>query len=697
MDAEELQSEAVAASTANGAGEDSAIALSSETTGDAAENVLRPQEPLADAGTPMDIDEIPDKMARQTSVFFVALSFKGQAYRVPVAPSERVESIFEFVEEVLSLNRDHCKIIWRGKNLTVEALVGDVKPALGEGAKLMLVGSTEDAIRRVRSARSDPLVKGFAAEEEDARRRRKRIKAARLKGSAWGTKMDLEYCFTKIQPEFKYHTPTPYEAEALLRKLAEDPGIISIMKEHRFKVGLLTEMSPQEAKERMMNEGKGDMDLLGYNQNYGEKIVLKLRTDNVQGFRAYHCLVNTLVHELTHNIFGPHDDKFWNLFGQLKSEYMKFHEFWSRNGKSAGGGVERFDGFESDDSDADGGILGGGEEGAAPLTDAQRREHAVRMAALRAGMAAAEQEPGACQPGPSGCSCGLANGVPGLQKHAATCTLCSAPEDGTPPTTTNAGDGYPEVARPDDIGRLPSVASASSAVPEPGALTAMDGADPSTGAVDVRGAAPGALGEQLAPSDAATPGEHSGLCDIGTTDGGASSMGEPGAQEGDLAEREPPEEANAAEVSSCSPDAVPPAITPPPAPMGSSPAEEKGLLEDLSGWGLDGAFLWMQKFRSQLEKLVGAEAGRVAAETILKLVRNVVENPEDPKYRQFRRSNPHLATKVLRIQDCVEMLQSLGFELEPGQDRYSLSNGRYDGGKLRMAKELLEQKLQAVS
>lgn len=140
----------------------------------------------------------------------------------------------------------------------------------------------------------------------------------------------------------------------------------------------------------------------------------------------------------------------------------------------------------------------------------------------------------------------------------------------------------------------------------------------------------------------------------------------------------------------------------PPAP-GSGPesaADEVGLLEEeLSGWGLDGAFVWMKKFQAHLEQLCPAregatDKGRAAVEIILKLVRNVVENPSEAKYRNFKRSNPVIATKVLSTTEGLEMLKSLGFELESDQERYNLSDRRYDGGKLRMAKELLEQKLQ---
>merc|ERR1719399_2387805 len=113
----------------------------------------------------------------------------------------------------------------------------------------------------------------------------------------------------------------------------------------------------------MAQKGTPNMDLLGYNQNHGDKIVLKLRTDNVKGFRPYHDLINTLIHELTHNVWGPHDHNFWKLFGELKAQYMRFHNFWSHGGQSTGNANKRFDGFDDDDK-ADGNstfgrVLGG--------------------------------------------------------------------------------------------------------------------------------------------------------------------------------------------------------------------------------------------------------------------------------------------------------------------------------------------------
>ena len=42
----------------------------------------------------------------------------------------------------------------------------------------------------------------------------------------------------------------------------------------------------------MRLEGKEGMDLLGFNENAGARIELKLRTDDTKGFRPYYDLIN---------------------------------------------------------------------------------------------------------------------------------------------------------------------------------------------------------------------------------------------------------------------------------------------------------------------------------------------------------------------------------------------------------------------
>ena len=121
--------------------------------------------------------------------------------------------------------------------------------------------------------------------------------------------------------------------------------------------------------------GVTDSCLLGYNQNKGEKIALRLRTDDYGGFRHYHVIIQTLLHELAHMVHGPHDRQFWALFRQLRKEYDSLH--WSKTSGRALSGRAAATGahhrmvppalVDSSDGDGDGGgVRGAGSKHAAP-------------------------------------------------------------------------------------------------------------------------------------------------------------------------------------------------------------------------------------------------------------------------------------------------------------------------------------------
>lgn len=83
------------------------------------------------------------------------------------------------------------------------------------------------------------------------------------------------------------------------------------MKEHKFSVGTLTELAPHEQPH-----------LLGLNTNAGEVISLRIRTDAYDGFRLYNDIRRVLCHELTHNVWGDHDDNVRSNFYSLKIVLM---------------------------------------------------------------------------------------------------------------------------------------------------------------------------------------------------------------------------------------------------------------------------------------------------------------------------------------------------------------------------------------
>lgn len=85
------------------------------------------------------------------------------------------------------------------------------------------------------------------------------------------------------------------EAWFLLHKIAS--MVFPIMRSHGFRVKHLTEFYRA--------------DLLGRNFNHGAKIELRIRrNDNPNEFLPLHSLLGTMLHELTHNKIGPHNDSF---------------------------------------------------------------------------------------------------------------------------------------------------------------------------------------------------------------------------------------------------------------------------------------------------------------------------------------------------------------------------------------------------
>ncbi|CAM9409290.1 unnamed protein product [Laminaria digitata] len=56
---------------------------------------------------------------------------------------------------------------------------------------------------------------------------------------------------------------------------------------------------------------------MGLNQNHGQKILLRLRTDDLKGFRKVLSIRKVLFHELAHNDISEHDDSFYRLMRQV--------------------------------------------------------------------------------------------------------------------------------------------------------------------------------------------------------------------------------------------------------------------------------------------------------------------------------------------------------------------------------------------
>ena len=109
-----------------------------------------------------------------------------------------------------------------------------------------------------------------------------------------------------------YQTKTT--AKHILTTLANDPGVLACMAKHKWNVGSLAELYPEG------KVGQSEVCVMGLNKNKGQQILLRVRTDDLKGFRKMLSIRKVLFHELSHNVHSEHDDKFFQLMRQIERE-----------------------------------------------------------------------------------------------------------------------------------------------------------------------------------------------------------------------------------------------------------------------------------------------------------------------------------------------------------------------------------------
>ncbi|EME38483.1 hypothetical protein DOTSEDRAFT_75868 [Dothistroma septosporum NZE10] len=143
--------------------------------------------------------------------------------------------------------------------------------------------------------------------------------------------------------------PRTDAALAFLRKIAS--AVKPIMKKRGWRVQILAEFLPT------------DRSLLGININKGYKICIRLRYHtNPDLFLPFEEVVDTMLHELSHNVWGEHDSNFHKLWDELRDE----HEALIRKGYTGEGFL------------GEGQRLGGRGYGRPPPLDEMRRRARAR-------------------------------------------------------------------------------------------------------------------------------------------------------------------------------------------------------------------------------------------------------------------------------------------------------------------------------
>lgn len=269
----------------------------------------------------------------------IIVSFRGTKVTIDINDEDEKNRTVGDIKAVLgqkvSLQPTKIKLLWKGKLLSDDAqnlhqLFGGV--AKKKTHRIMAMGTSssesdamkkefEDGMKSAKLIRGDLTVAGKQQMERQRQRGRLVMNQSRRKVSSSSV-----YGFGKI--ETLPNLPNQDMAQKILSKLANDPGILACMAKHQWKVGSLAELYPEG------KVGESAVCVMGLNKNKGQQILLRIRTDDLRGFRKFLNIKKVLYHELAHNVHSDHDAQFFQLMRQIERECLKM-DWTNGNGISS--------------------------------------------------------------------------------------------------------------------------------------------------------------------------------------------------------------------------------------------------------------------------------------------------------------------------------------------------------------------------
>ncbi|KAI9004629.1 WLM domain-containing protein [Gaertneriomyces semiglobifer] len=253
------------------------------------------------------------------------------------------------------------KLTLRGKaNFPADATLRDV--GVTSGTKILVLGSSQQEVDYVK--RKDEAVKWQLEDQKRLKRAPPGFGGSESRVRSLSDQTADEYTFLDIRPLDEFTDKS--KAYDVLCKLRDDPAIKNIMTTRKWSVGALIELHPRQRT------------ILGYNQNKGQIIALRLRTDDLDGFRYYDDVRRVLLHELSHMVWSEHDERFHSLNRELNADVVK-HE---KSGRTIGPKVRRYEPREEELVDS-GGFVGGTFVLGGRGLDGRDRREAAAEAALR--------------------------------------------------------------------------------------------------------------------------------------------------------------------------------------------------------------------------------------------------------------------------------------------------------------------------
>ncbi|KAG8362597.1 hypothetical protein BUALT_BualtUnG0059800 [Buddleja alternifolia] len=248
--------------------------------------------------------------------------WRGRKFVVEINPSATLKELGGKLQELTNVKADTLRLLVPKKwmcgedlhSLKIMLCFYDnwFSASIFQGKSIRMMGVPKDEVDEVlENAKVDLRIAGFD-EEEKRLKQRNADRAYTSQKLPQGTYIFCDFRTLSL-PGIELNPPAS-KALDLLHKLATDPGIVAIMNKHRWRVGILTEMAP------IGYVGVSPKCILGVNKNHGEEISLRLRTDDLKGFRKYESIKKTLLHELAHMVFSEHDANFYALDSQLNKE-----------------------------------------------------------------------------------------------------------------------------------------------------------------------------------------------------------------------------------------------------------------------------------------------------------------------------------------------------------------------------------------
>jgi hypothetical protein len=253
----------------------------------------------------------------------LSVSFRGTKLDIIVEDYEMtVRNVQEAILRKASVDIDTpLKLLCQGKQLlnldaTMRASLESISKKshykiLATGVSLKEVQTFDEQLAKARTTvriRDDLTDQGQKELEEKKRLGQYMLYKANQKGNADSS----PYRFGRI--DILPNLPNQEKAREILTSLSNDPGILACLQSHQWKVGALAELYPEG------KVGQSDVCVMGLNENKGQRILLRIRTDDLKGFRKMSSIRKVLYHELAHNVHSEHDDQFFQLMRLVERE-----------------------------------------------------------------------------------------------------------------------------------------------------------------------------------------------------------------------------------------------------------------------------------------------------------------------------------------------------------------------------------------